>query len=378
MPGWLTRIWAIVGCGVAILAVAGGCGGTRDRVLTLSGSLLGREGEVLRRQLDRFRTAHPDDRGRAARHARRRRPAPSALRPVAQRARRRARRPAARRGLDGGVRGRRMDCRRSIASTRRSTTSSPPPWRPTAGAARSTPCRGSSTSACSTGAPTSCRRRRTRSASSLARLGGAPRRHGLPFGLVWQGARYEGLVTVFVEYLGAFGGAILDGDGRVVVDAEAGRRGADVHARRDPATASCRPRCWPGRRSRRGSRSRTARRRSCATGRMRTRCCVDDSESAVAGRFAVAPMPGRAGRRADRGARGLAAGDQRAQRSARRRLSPDRRSCCSPSRCSSARGSPAVPAAAGAVRRRRRSPAALPIPAAEAPAHHRARPCRGR
>ncbi len=44
-------------------------------------------------------------------------------------------------------------------------------------------------------------------------------RHGLPFGLVWQGARYEGLVTVFVEHLGAFGGAILDGDGRVVVDA---------------------------------------------------------------------------------------------------------------------------------------------------------------
>jgi hypothetical protein len=27
------------------------------------------------------------------------------------------------------------------------------------------------------------------------------------FGLVWQGARYEGLVTVFVEHLAAFGGA---------------------------------------------------------------------------------------------------------------------------------------------------------------------------
>jgi ABC-type glycerol-3-phosphate transport system substrate-binding protein len=35
---------------------------------------------------------------------------------------------------------------------------------------------------------------------------------------VWQGARYEGLVTVFVEYLGGFGGTILDPDGRVVVD----------------------------------------------------------------------------------------------------------------------------------------------------------------
>jgi multiple sugar transport system substrate-binding protein len=35
-------------------------------------------------------------------------------------------------------------------------------------------------------------------------------------GLVYQGARYEGLVTVFLEYLGAFGGRILD-RGRVRV-----------------------------------------------------------------------------------------------------------------------------------------------------------------
>lgn len=38
------------------------------------------------------------------------------------------------------------------------------------------------------------------------------------YGLVWQGARYEGLVTVFLEYLTAAGGGILDRDGRVVVD----------------------------------------------------------------------------------------------------------------------------------------------------------------
>ena len=38
------------------------------------------------------------------------------------------------------------------------------------------------------------------------------------FGLVWQGARYEGLVTVFLEHLGAFGGGILDPRGRVIVD----------------------------------------------------------------------------------------------------------------------------------------------------------------
>ena len=57
---------------------------------------------------------------------------------------------------------------------------------------------------------------------SLAELGAAARgardAKATRFGLVWQGARYEGLVTVFLEHLGAFGGAILDARGRVVVD----------------------------------------------------------------------------------------------------------------------------------------------------------------
>jgi multiple sugar transport system substrate-binding protein len=39
-----------------------------------------------------------------------------------------------------------------------------------------------------------------------------------PFGLAWQGARYEGLVTVFLEHLTAFGGEILDRHGSVTVD----------------------------------------------------------------------------------------------------------------------------------------------------------------
>jgi ABC-type glycerol-3-phosphate transport system substrate-binding protein len=38
------------------------------------------------------------------------------------------------------------------------------------------------------------------------------------WGLAWQGARYEGLITVFVEHLGAFGGGILDDRGEVIVD----------------------------------------------------------------------------------------------------------------------------------------------------------------
>ena len=45
--------------------------------------------------------------------------------------------------------------------------------------------------------------------------------HRTPFGFVWQGARYEGLITVFLEQLGAFGGRILDDEGRVAVDSEA-------------------------------------------------------------------------------------------------------------------------------------------------------------
>jgi multiple sugar transport system substrate-binding protein len=44
------------------------------------------------------------------------------------------------------------------------------------------------------------------------------------FGLVWQGARYEGLVTVFLEHLGAFGGGIIDERGRVIVDEPAAVR----------------------------------------------------------------------------------------------------------------------------------------------------------
>ncbi len=44
------------------------------------------------------------------------------------------------------------------------------------------------------------------------------------WGLAWQGARYEGLVTVFVEHLGAFGGGILDDAGKVIVDQPAAVR----------------------------------------------------------------------------------------------------------------------------------------------------------
>jgi multiple sugar transport system substrate-binding protein len=47
---------------------------------------------------------------------------------------------------------------------------------------------------------------------------------GIPYGIVWQGARYEGLVTGFLEYLGAFGGRVMTDDGRIVVDSPEGIR----------------------------------------------------------------------------------------------------------------------------------------------------------
>lgn len=51
--------------------------------------------------------------------------------------------------------------------------------------------------------------------TALARRGQAA---GPRYGIVWQGARYEGLVTVFLEILGGFGGRILTPSGRVAVD----------------------------------------------------------------------------------------------------------------------------------------------------------------
>jgi len=48
--------------------------------------------------------------------------------------------------------------------------------------------------------------------------GAMARRGGPRYGIVWQGARYEGLITGFVEYLGAFGGRIIDDKGEVVVN----------------------------------------------------------------------------------------------------------------------------------------------------------------
>ena len=57
-------------------------------------------------------------------------------------------------------------------------------------------------------------------ADLLTQIAPVQRDAGTRYGFVWQGARYEGLVTVFLEHLGGFGGQILDAHGNVVVDSD--------------------------------------------------------------------------------------------------------------------------------------------------------------
>ncbi|HKK27023.1 MAG TPA: ABC transporter substrate-binding protein [Gemmatimonadota bacterium] len=52
----------------------------------------------------------------------------------------------------------------------------------------------------------------------------AQREDSVRYGFVWQGARYEGLVTVFLEHLGGFGGRIMDDSGHITVDSDAAVR----------------------------------------------------------------------------------------------------------------------------------------------------------
>ncbi len=120
---------------------------------------------------------------------------------------------------------------------------------------------------------------------------GSPR-----YGLVWQGARYEGLVTVFVEYLGGFGGRILDG-GRVTVAEEPGVR-ALTRMRDQIHRMGVVPRrvlTWHEEEPRfafQNGEAAMMRNWPYAAGPMQ-----DTAESRVAGRFAVAPMPAGAGGR---------------------------------------------------------------------------------
>ncbi|MEO6057908.1 MAG: ABC transporter substrate-binding protein [Gemmatimonadales bacterium] len=119
---------------------------------------------------------------------------------------------------------------------------------------------------------------------------------GVPYGLVWQGARYEGLVAVFTEYLGAHGGRILD-NGRVTVGSPAGVRA--LTAMRDEiyrdGVVPTAVLTWHEEESRfafQNGQSAFMRNWPYAYALM-----GDRADSRVAGRYAVAPMPAAPGGR---------------------------------------------------------------------------------
>jgi ABC-type glycerol-3-phosphate transport system substrate-binding protein len=117
----------------------------------------------------------------------------------------------------------------------------------------------------------------------------------VPYGFVWQGARYEGLVAVFAEYLGAHGGRILDG-GRVTVGSPEGVEA--LTAMRDQIYGSAAvgnaivppaALTWHEEESRfafQNGQAAFMRNWPYAYALMK-----DSSDSRVAGRYAVAPMP---------------------------------------------------------------------------------------
>jgi multiple sugar transport system substrate-binding protein len=113
----------------------------------------------------------------------------------------------------------------------------------------------------------------------------------VPYGFVWQGARYEGLVTVFLEHLHAFGGRILDDAGEVRVDEEAAVRALEF-MRESVSPAGITPEdalTWQEEQTRFAFQNGEA-------AFMRNwpyayPLLADAGASSVAGRFAVAPLP---------------------------------------------------------------------------------------
>jgi multiple sugar transport system substrate-binding protein len=131
-----------------------------------------------------------------------------------------------------------------------------------------------------------------RDIGDLVQLAAGARDEGaVPFGFVWQGARYEGLVTVFLEHLGAFGGAILDEGGRVVVDSAAAERALTsmreaIYVQRIVPEAVL---TWQEEQSRFAfQRGQAAFMRNWPYAYA---LLEDPSQSAVVDRFAVTPMP---------------------------------------------------------------------------------------
>lgn len=109
-------------------------------------------------------------------------------------------------------------------------------------------------------------------------------------GLALQAARYEGLVTVYLEVLGGFGGRIMDEDGAIVVDSDDAVAALtwmrdSIHARRTIPSAAL---SWQE------EESRFAFQNGAAV-MMRNwpyaHALLQGPDSPVAGKVAVAPMP---------------------------------------------------------------------------------------
>jgi multiple sugar transport system substrate-binding protein len=115
--------------------------------------------------------------------------------------------------------------------------------------------------------------------------------HSVTAGFVWEGARYEGLVAVFLEHLAGFGGRILDDDGLVVVDAPQAIRALTFMRRSidDFGVVPASVLTWQEEQARfafQNGRALFMRNWPYAASLMQ-----EPAESAVAGRFAVAAIP---------------------------------------------------------------------------------------
>ena len=121
--------------------------------------------------------------------------------------------------------------------------------------------------------------------------GAMSKRGGPRYGIVSQAARYEGLITGFVEYLGAFGGRIIDDSGEVVVNRPEAVRALEFM--RDELykwnVAPLDVLTWHEEEARFAFQNANAafmRNWPYAVGAM-----SDTAQSKVAGKFAVSPMP---------------------------------------------------------------------------------------
>jgi multiple sugar transport system substrate-binding protein len=214
------RRWMATMLAIGVTAAPAGCARTGEPVLTFSGSVVGREGDVIRRQLDRFGRAHPSIEValRATPDA-----ADQRHQLYVQWLNARASDPDvlqldvvwtaefAAAGWIAGLDRHHPEVDRffaaAVAADRWNGALYALPWFIDAGMLYWR---------------TDLVSRAPRDLADLVELARrAQAEHRVPFGLVWQGARYEGLVTVFLEYLGGFGGAILDDHGQVVIDSEA-------------------------------------------------------------------------------------------------------------------------------------------------------------